>query len=148
MGRKAERKAKLQSQVMAQELTKTDQDLPEINWKFIKNQEWVWDWNERPEGEKVSWAGLEKRRKESAAPLHSPQSFISVCTRSKQCLGSPEAPPSIAPLNQADKNPARQRKSQPHKFTVLVTDPGSAEHGLTETPHAWPLLQVGNTAQE
>lgn len=62
MGRKAESKAKPQSQVMAQELTKAEQDLPEINWKFTKNQEWGWDWNERPEEEKVSWAGLEKRR--------------------------------------------------------------------------------------
>lgn len=53
---------------MAGELTKTEQDLPEINWKFIKNQEWGWDCNERPEEEKVSWAGLERRRKEPAAP--------------------------------------------------------------------------------
>lgn len=117
---------------MAQELTKTDQDLPKINWKFIKSQEWGWDWNERPEEEKVSWAGLERRRKESAAPPHSLQSFISVSTCSKQCLGSPKAPPSIPPLNQVEKNPARQRKLQPDEFTVLVMDPGS-------TNRAWPV---------
>lgn len=112
MGRKAESKAKLQSQVMAQELTKTEQDLPGINWTFIKNQEWGWDWNERPEEEKVSWAGLEKRRKESAAPLHSPQPFISVSICSKQCLESPKAPPSIAPLNQVEKiQPGRENCS-------------------------------------
>lgn len=131
MGRKAESRVKLQSQLMAWDFTKIDQDLPEINWKFIKNQEWGWDWNERPEEEKVSRARLEKGREESAAPLHSPQSFISVSTCSKQCLGSPKAPPPIAPPNQVEKNPARQRKLQPHEFTALVMDPGS-------TSRAWP----------
>lgn len=132
VGRKAESRVKLQSQVMAGELTKIDQDLPEINWKFIKNQEWGWDWNERPEDEKVSWAGLEKGREESAAaPLHSPLPFISASTCSKQCLGSPKAPPPIAPLNQVENNAARQRKLQPQEFTASGMDAGS-------TNTAWP----------
>lgn len=62
---------------MAWEVTKADQDLKEINWKFIKNQEWRWDWNERPKEEKVSWAGLEKRRN-CCSTAHTPVLYLNI----------------------------------------------------------------------